>query len=91
LVDSDAARKCVAYTNTFQEEALVNPVTFEQSQISFIVYNSRVMRLDPDEDHAQETVQQRVGASDLRIRLRFNKFSRKVKLRRFASRMAILP
>jgi hypothetical protein len=47
------------------------------------------MRLDPDEDHAQETAQQRVVASNLRTRLRFNKFSRKVKLRRFASRILL--
>jgi hypothetical protein len=37
LVDLDANRKCMAYTNTFQEEAAANPVNCEQRPISFIV------------------------------------------------------
>ena len=31
LIDSDAARKCTAYTYAFQEEAAVNPVNCEQN------------------------------------------------------------
>jgi len=48
-----------------------------------------VMRLYPDEDHAQETVPQRAGANNLRTRPRFNRAGRKMKRGRAEKRILL--
>src|ERR1039458_5006353 len=47
------------------------------------------MRLDPDEDHAQETVLQQVVANNMRTRLRSNAARRKVKRGRAGMRILL--